>query len=257
MSCPVIPRWMTRNNRSDVSDCVPPRTRSMAINLPRRVTPRIREPGNCSPSATGSSIKSVLPRRTSRMVLPGNEARNPRTTVSTSGSSGMTESTSKIAQSSSAGWVKSVKLSRQKRNWQPVSAKDLHKSPVTKSRQRQPRRRHNSGHSQNLLVFLFRNRGNNQPHIFQELQFAHRRVRSQFVEGNLAWQAFHGAQVRNEHFRVQIVRIRVGVPANLRNRVKGPLGSRMVTKHTIALAYHFEGSDGIRSCSCSTPHLLA
>src|ERR1700680_4624300 len=63
----------------------------MEMNLPMRVTLQIRAPGNRFASAIGSSMKSVLPRRTSRMVRPGKEARNPRTTVSTSGSSGMME----------------------------------------------------------------------------------------------------------------------------------------------------------------------
>src|SRR5882762_8328432 len=64
----------------------------METNLPMRVTLEIRAPGNCFASAIGSSMKSVLPRRTSRIVRPGKEARNPRTTVSTSGSSGTGES---------------------------------------------------------------------------------------------------------------------------------------------------------------------
>jgi len=49
----------------------------------------MRRPGRCSSSATGSSMKSVLPKRTDKIVRPKINWRSPRTTVSTSGSSGM------------------------------------------------------------------------------------------------------------------------------------------------------------------------
>ena len=47
----------------------------------REVFPRVRR----------DHLKSVFPSRTSRIARPDNDARNPRTTVSTSGSSGMGE----------------------------------------------------------------------------------------------------------------------------------------------------------------------
>ena len=45
--------------------------------------------GQCSADPAGSSIKSVLLKRIRVIRLPGSAACNPRTTVSTSGSSGM------------------------------------------------------------------------------------------------------------------------------------------------------------------------
>src|SRR6202163_900659 len=129
-------------------------------------------------------MKSVLPSRTSRIVRPGNDTRNPRTTVSTSGSSGMRESSSKITQSANASCVR-----RQKKS----AAEGF--SPGTSSghelRQGKSRGSHDTGHAQNLLIFFFCNRRNNQPDIFKELQFAHHRIGPQLVKSNLPRQAFH------------------------------------------------------------------
>src|SRR5712664_2712010 len=49
----------------------------------------MRRPGKCSSSAAGSSIKSVLPSETEMIRRPRIACRNPRATVSTSGSSGI------------------------------------------------------------------------------------------------------------------------------------------------------------------------
>jgi len=60
-----------------------------SINFPWRSTASMRRPGRCCSSATGSSIKSVFPSVTDRIRRPRIVRRNPRATVSTSGSSGI------------------------------------------------------------------------------------------------------------------------------------------------------------------------
>src|SRR5882757_6436 len=118
---------------------------TMQMNLPRRVTSEIRVPGKQSPNADGSSTKSDLPRRTSRIVRPGNDARNPRTTVSTSGSSGI------VAARKIAHPGRTIIQSRVLR---------------TELRQRKAGSRDNACHAQDLLVFLFGDERNNQADIF-------------------------------------------------------------------------------------------
>ena len=44
------------------------------MNLPMRSTAAMRRPGTVSPSATGSSMKSVLPRRTADDAAAGQDA---------------------------------------------------------------------------------------------------------------------------------------------------------------------------------------
>ena len=44
---------------------------STRMNFPMRSMARIRRPGRCSPSAAGSSMKSVFPSRTATMLRPG------------------------------------------------------------------------------------------------------------------------------------------------------------------------------------------
>src|SRR6266568_7412768 len=62
-----------------------------SMNLPYRSTASIWRPGKFCSSAAGSSIKSVLPSVTERIRRPRIACRNPRATVSTSGSSGIRE----------------------------------------------------------------------------------------------------------------------------------------------------------------------
>ena len=63
----------------------------------------------------------------------------------------------------------------------PQAGKGFHWSRITSHqsrnlelRQREPRSRDNAGHSQDFLIFLFRDGRNNQTDIFQELQLAHK-----------------------------------------------------------------------------------
>ena len=135
-------------------------------------------------------------------------------------------------------------------------------SPVTSHqsrnlRQREAWSRDNAGHAQDLLIFLFRDGRNNQANIFQKLQFPHQGIFPEFVEGNLPGQPFHGSQVSNEHFRFQVMRVRIRVPADFRDRIQGSFGRRVVTEYSVALAHLLESANRVRACTRSPPHFLA
>ncbi len=79
-----------QRNFPAVFSAVPPRSSPMTMNFPNRSMPVTRVPGNSLSSDAGSSIKSVFAlKRTPVIRRPGNTSRKPRTTVSTSGNSGI------------------------------------------------------------------------------------------------------------------------------------------------------------------------
>src|SRR6185369_6228037 len=81
-SWPVILRWIVRNE---------PPSRETTSCLPRLVTPSIRRPATPSANASGSIPRSVRAHSVvaSTIVAPVIKGRRSRTTVSTSGSSGI------------------------------------------------------------------------------------------------------------------------------------------------------------------------
>src|ERR1700722_10125077 len=147
----------------------------MQMNFPRRVTPEMRNVGRHSAISSGLSTKSVLPKRTSAMTRPGRDKRSPRTTVSTSGSSGMSSHNKNktIANSLRLEAAKGENSCRTKTEIQVIDS--FHGSRVTghESRQRQSRSRDNPRHPQNLLIFFFRDLRNDQAHVLQKLDFTY------------------------------------------------------------------------------------
>ena len=135
VALPAIPSFP--DARSGLSCCAAlfasgPALSGRRMNLPSRSTVSIRRPGSSSASATGSSMKSVLPKRTEIIVRPGSTVRSPRTMVSTSGNSGILD----------CGWK--------------IYGKG------------QTGRSDNAGHTQDFLVLFVAYRRNDQPNVLQE-----------------------------------------------------------------------------------------
>jgi hypothetical protein len=124
-------------------------------------------------------------------------------------------------------------------------------------RERQAGRGYDPCHAQYFLIFDVGDRRDDQANVFQEFHFAQGRILAQFGERDLPRKALERAQVGDHCFALRIVRIRIGIARDFRERVQRSLRRGVVTEHAIALPYQFELAQGIGSCSRAAPHLFS
>ena len=79
--------------------------------------------------------------------------------------------------------------------------------------------------------------------VLEEFQLSHCGILPEFVQRYLPREAFHCAQVGDEHFRFQVMRVGIRVPCDFGDRVDGAFGCGVVTKDTVALTHLSSGRD--------------
>lgn len=113
-----------------------------------------------------------------------------------------------------------------------------------------------TGHAKDFGVFLVGDWADGEARILQEFDFAQGLVIAHFGEGYLTREALDGAKIDDELLFVGMVRIGIGIAADLGEGVDGMLPFAVIAERAVAFMGLLELAQRVRLVARVTPHLL-